>query len=138
MSIKKLDHVSIAVADMDEALRLYRDVLGLEVTRRVHLEDRQLDIAFIRVGDTELELIRPLSEDTTVARFLERRGPGLHHICFRVDDVAESMREIGARGLQFIESEPQPGAVGLVCFIHPASVNGVLIELSQPLDNGGT
>src|SRR5215217_7514768 len=121
MTIKKLDHVSIAVGDMDEALRLYRDVLGLEVTRRVRLEDRQLDIAFIRVGDTELELIRPLTDDNTVARFLERRGPGLHHICFQVDDVAESMREIGACGLQFIEAEPQPGAVGLVSFIHPSS-----------------
>ncbi len=133
MPIKKLNHVSIAVDDLDQALAFYHDVLGLELTRRVRLEDRQLDIAFLRVGETELELITPLSADNTVARFLERRGQGLHHICFEVDDVAAEMRTLSARGAEFVESEPHPGAVGLVSFIHPSSANGVLVEINQVL-----
>ncbi len=132
MGIKKLNHVSIAVADIDEALRFYRDVLGLEVTRRLRLEDRELEVAFIKVGDTELELIKPLTDDSTVARFLDRRGPGLHHLCFEVDDVVASMQELTDRGAQFVETEPHPGAVGMVSFIHPGSTNGVLVEINQP------
>src|SRR5688572_16672311 len=131
MAIKKLNHVSIAVSDIDEALKFYRDVLGLEVTRRLRLEDRELEIAFVKVGDTELELIKPLTEENTVARFIERRGPGLHHICFEVDDVAGSMRAMTERGAEFVESEPHPGAVGLVSFIHPGSTSGVLVEINE-------
>ena len=92
-----------------------------------------VDFTRDQAGETELELISPLSQDNTVARFLERRGPGLHHICFEVDDVAAEMGEIAARGAEFVESEPHPGAVGLVSFIQPASAGGVLVEINQPL-----
>jgi len=132
MAIKKLNHVSIAVNDLERTVMFYRDVLGLAVTSRLRLEDRQLDIVFIRAGDTEIELISPLTSDNTVARFLERRGPGLHHICFEVDDVEAEMRELQARGAQFIDDVPHPGAVGMVSFIHPQSTNGVLVEINQP------
>ena len=130
--IKRLHHVGVATSSIDDALTFYRDVLGLELAETLRMDDRQLKIAFLSAGDSEVELLEPTDSDTTVARFLERRGPGLHHICFRVEDVAESMREIGARGVEFVETEPEPGAVGLVCFMQPASANGVLIELSQP------
>jgi methylmalonyl-CoA epimerase len=132
MPIKKLNHVSIAVDNLDQAIAFYRDVLGLELIRRLTLEDRQLDIAFIKAGETELELITPLNADNTVARFLERRGPGLHHLCFEVDDIHAEMVHMADRGAQFVDDLPHPGAVGMVSFIHPSSAHGVLVEINQP------
>ena len=130
--IKRLNHVSIAVHSIDEALQFYRDVLGLEVTRTQTLDDRQLKVAFVKVGQTELELLEPTSQDNTVTRFLERRGPGLHHICLEVDDLQAAMAEMMERGAEFVDPEPQPGAVGRVAFILPDVGRGVLVELNQP------
>jgi methylmalonyl-CoA/ethylmalonyl-CoA epimerase len=131
--LKKLSHVSIAVENVDEAAKFYRDVLGLEVTRTVTLDDRQLKIAFIKIGETELELLEPLNQDNTVRRYLDRWGPGLHHICFEVDDVADSMETLKSRGAEFTDTEPRPGAVGQVAFIAPASTGGVLVEINQEM-----
>jgi methylmalonyl-CoA/ethylmalonyl-CoA epimerase len=132
--LKKLSHVSIAVENVDEAVKYYRDVLGLEVTRTVTLDDRQLKIAFIKIGDTELELLEPLNQDNTVRRYLDRWGPGLHHICFEVDDIAGSMETLKARGAEFTDTEPRPGAVGQVAFMPPSSTGGVLVEINQEDD----
>ena len=129
--MKKLNHVSIAVESVDEALKFYRDLLGLEVERTVVLEDRQLKVAFVKIGETELELIEPLNEDNTVRRYIDRWGPGLHHICIEVDDVAGTMATLKARGAEFTDTEPRPGAVGQVAFIHPSSSGGVLVEINQ-------
>ena len=130
--IKKLNHISVAVRSIDDALTFYRDILGLEASDTVTLDDRQLKVAFVTIGDTELELLEPTSEDNTVTRFLERRGPGLHHICLEVDDIAAAMDELSARGAEFVDPEPKPGAVGQVAFILPEVGRGVLVELNQP------
>lgn len=132
--LKKLSHVSIAVENVDEAVKFYRDVLGLEVNRVVTLEDRQLKIAFINIGETELELLEPLNQDNTVRRYLDRWGPGLHHICFEVDNIESSMQTLKERGAEFTDSVPRPGAVGQVAFMHPSSTGGVLVEINQEID----
>ena len=130
--IKRLNHISAAVQSIEDALKFYRDVLGLEASETITLEDRQLKVAFVKIGDTELELLEPTSQDNTVTRFLERRGPGLHHICLEVDDIAAAMDEFSARGAEFVDPEPRPGAVGQVAFILPEVGRGVLVELNQP------
>jgi methylmalonyl-CoA/ethylmalonyl-CoA epimerase len=130
--IKRLNHVSVAVPSIQDALRFYRDILGLEVVETTTLDDRELKVAFVRIGDTEIELLEPTSADNTVTRFLERRGPGLHHICLEVDDLAAAMDELSARGAEFVDPQPRPGAVGQVAFILPDVGRGVLVELSQP------
>ena len=130
--IKRLNHVSVAVRSVEDALQFYRDTLGLEVVETVTLEDRQLKVAFVKLGDTQIELLEPISQDNTVTRFLERRGPGLHHICLEVDDLAAAMAELSERGVEFVDPEPQAGAVGQVAFMLPEVGRGVLIELSQP------
>lgn len=131
VAMKKLNHVSIAVEDVDQALEFYRDLLGLEVSRVVILDDRQLKVAFVKIGETELELLEPLNQDNTVRRYLDRWGPGLHHICLEVDDLAGTMSTLKARGAEFTDSEPRSGAVGQVAFIHPISSGGVLVEINQ-------
>ena len=130
--IKRLNHISVAVDSIDDALKFYRDLLGLEVIETVTLGDRELKVAFVKLGDTEIELLEPTSQDNTVTRFLERRGPGLHHICLEVDDLAAAMDELSARGAEFVDPEPRPGAVGQVAFILPEVGRGVLVELNQP------
>jgi len=129
--IKRLNHISVAVPSVDDALKFYRDLLGLEVSRIVTDEDRQLKIAFVKIGETEIELLEPLNDDNTVQRFLQRRGPGLHHICLEVDDIRVAMDELMERGAEFVDPDPQPGAVGQVAFILPDVGRGVLVELNQ-------
>lgn len=135
--IKRLNHVSIAVRSVDDALAFYRDMLGLEVAGTEVNEARQLKIAFVKIGETKLELIEPLNEDNTVTRFLERRGPGLHHICLEVDDIRAAMDELMSRGAEFVDPDPKPGAVGEVAFILPDVARGVLVELNEPFRDGG-
>ena len=129
--IKRLHHVGIAAASIQDALGFYSDILGLEVTDTMSLDDRDLKVAFIEAGGTEIELLEPTSEDTTVARFIERRGPGLHHICFEVDDIEAAIDEFMSRGAEFVDPEPRPGAVGQVAFMLPEVGRGVLVELIQ-------
>jgi methylmalonyl-CoA epimerase len=134
--IKRLSHVSVAVNSIDDALKFYRDVLGLEPSETVRIEDQRLKVAFIKIGDTELELIEPIGDDNTVSRFLERRGPGLHHICLEVDDLQSAMDEYSARGAEFVDPAPRSGAVGQVAFFLPEVGRGVLVELNQPYPDG--
>src|SRR6266508_6007963 len=129
--LRKLNHVSIAVESVEAALGFYRDMLGLEVSEVVTLEDRQLKVAFLTIGDTKIELLEPLNQDNTVRRFIDRWGPGLHHICLEVDDIATEMQRLESKGAQFTEDAPRPGAVGRVAFILPTTTNGVLVELNQ-------
>ncbi|MDP8925180.1 MAG: methylmalonyl-CoA epimerase [Chloroflexota bacterium] len=129
--IKKLHHVAVAVESVEAALRFYRDILGLTDITIMTLQDRGLRVALIPAGDSEIELLEPIGEDSTVRRFLDRRGSGLHHICFQVDDIEAAMREFESRGAEFIEPVPRAGAVGLVSFMPPAVADGVLVELAQ-------
>jgi methylmalonyl-CoA epimerase len=128
----RLNHISVAVDSIDDALRFYRDILGLEASPVVHLADRELKVAFVRIGETEIELLEPTSDDNTVRRFLDRRGPGLHHICLETDDIETAMAELSERGAEFVDPEPKPGAVGMVAFMLPETARGVLVEINEP------
>jgi len=129
--IKKIDHIGIAVSDLDEALKLYRDTLGLEVEKTEDFGGMR--IAFLRIGDTEFELLQPTDPDGALAKFVEKRGEGVQHIALRVDDVAKSLEELKAKGLRVIDEKPRPGAGGAsIAFFHPKSTGGVLLEICQP------
>ena len=127
-----LDHIGIAVANLDEALGFFRDALGLEVAPPEEVASQRVRARFIPLGGPALELLEATSEASPIARYLSKRGPGLHHITLRVDDIAAALAELKSRGVRLIDEEPRPGAHGtLVAFIHPASAHGVLVELSQ-------
>jgi methylmalonyl-CoA/ethylmalonyl-CoA epimerase len=132
--IQKIHHLSIAVKNLDEALRFYRDTLGLSVHEQATLDDQGVKAALLTIGDAEIELLEPLGPDTPVGRFLERRGEGLHHICLQTDDIDKELASLKAKGVEFIDQEPRQGLVGRICFLHPRSTKGVLVELAQPPD----
>jgi methylmalonyl-CoA epimerase len=126
----KLDHVALAVRNIEEATAVYEQ-FGLEAAETCTMEESGLRIGFLSAGGSQLELLEPLRPDNTVARFLERRGEGLHHICFEVEDIRAALAELSARGVELIDREPRPGAEGLTAFLHPRAGKGVLIELVQ-------
>jgi LAO/AO transport system kinase len=127
-----LDHVGIAVKELEQAVAFYRDALGLAVEAPEEVTSQRVRAHFIPAGGAALELLEATSGDSPIGRYLERRGPGLHHITLRVDDIAAALARLKARGVRLIDEEPRPGAHGsLVAFIHPASAHGVLVELKQ-------
>src|SRR5580765_2084044 len=127
-----LDHVGIAVSDLDAALRFYRDALGLEVHASEDVASQRVRAHSIPTGESSLELLEATAPDSPIAKFLGSRGPGLHHITLRVDDVSAALEQLKARGVRLIDDRPRPGAEGaLVAFIHPSSTQGVLVELKQ-------
>jgi methylmalonyl-CoA/ethylmalonyl-CoA epimerase len=129
---KGLDHVAIAVKDLDKAISLYRDVLGLELAEIEEVPEQQVRTAIFGHGMGRVELICPTSTDTGVAKFLEKRGEGLHHICLEVDDIEATLAALKAKGAPLIDETPKPGAGGAkVAFIHPKGSHGVLVELRQ-------
>ena len=130
--IKKLDHIGIAVSDLDEALKLYSDVMGLKLTGIEIVEEQKVRVAFLTVGDTELELLESTSPDGPIAKFIEAKGQGVQHLAFKVDNVEEAIEEMKAKGMRMIDERPRYGAGGSkIAFMHPKSSNGVLIELSE-------
>jgi methylmalonyl-CoA epimerase len=131
LDVQKIAHVSIAVHSLDAALSFYRDVLGLPVGERRPLPDRGLNVAFVGVGESQIELLEPTDPNGTVARFLARRGAGLHHLSLEVPDVDAAIAELAARGVELIDRHATPGAQGRVAFLHPRAGHGVLIELQQ-------
>jgi methylmalonyl-CoA/ethylmalonyl-CoA epimerase len=127
-----LDHIGIAVRSIDEAVGFYR-AIGLELSDRDEVPEQGVRVGFLPLGDTRLELLEPTGPDSPIAVHLERRGPGLHHICVRVDDIRAAMQRLSENGYRLLSDEPQIGAHEcLVCFVHPRSTGGVLVELSQP------
>jgi len=128
----ELDHIGIAVESISDRLSVY-EALGLEATAFEEVAEQGVRVAFLPVGESRIELLEPTGPNSPIARHLERRGPGLHHICLRVSDIRQTMARLTEQGCQLLSSEPQPGAYGcLVCFVHPKSTGGVLLELSQP------
>ena len=127
-----IHHIGVAVRSINEALHFYRDKLGLEVVDRRVLSERGLEVAFIQTGNTLIELLEPLDAEGTVARFLERRGPGLHHVCFGTPDIVAHLRELQDKGVALIDETPRAGAHGQVAFVNPEAAYGVLVELIQP------
>jgi len=130
--ITAVDHIGIAVRSIEERLSLYR-ALGLKVAGSEEVPSEKVRVAFLPVGETSVELLEPTAPDSPVARFIERRGEGLHHLCFVVEDIRGAMGALAAQGFELLSEEPRAGAHGsLVCFVHPRSAGGVLIELCQP------
>ena len=128
-----LDHIGIAVANLEDALAFYRDALGLEVQVPDDVPSQGVRAHFIPVGGAAIELLEATAADSPIARYLAKRGPGLHHITLRVDDIAAALAGLKSRGVRLIDDVPRPGAHGaLVAFIHPSSAHGVLVELTQP------
>lgn len=127
-----IDHVAIVVRSLDEALAFYRDALGLELTERREVPEEGVEIASLPLARGRIELVRPLTDENGVARFLEKRGEGLHHICLIVDDIRETVEHLREVGADLITDEPQVGADGTrYVFIHPRSTHGVLLELYE-------
>ena len=128
-----LDHVGIAVQDLDQALAFYRDALGLHVEAPEDVASQRVRAHFIPTGQSALELLEATASDSAIARYIDRRGPGIHHITLRVDDIGGALEQLKARGVRLVDQAPRPGAEGaLVAFIHPSSAHGVLVELKQP------
>jgi len=127
-----LDHIGIAVGDIAQALAFYRDALGLEVEAPEDVVSQRVRAHFVPVGAAALELLEATAADSAIAKFIDRRGPGLHHVTLRVDDIRAALAQLTARGVRLVDSQPRPGAEGaLVAFIHPSAAHGVLIELKQ-------
>ncbi len=128
-----LDHVGIAVADVDAALAFYRDALGLEVEASEEVAEQHVRAHFIPVGDPAIELLEATAPDSPIARYLDKRGPGIHHLTLRVENIHDALARLAARGVRLIDKTPRHGAEGaLVAFIHPSAAHGVLVELKQP------
>jgi len=127
-----LDHVGIAVADLREALAFYRDALGLEIETPEEVASQRVRAHFIPAGEAALELLEATADDSPIAKYVAKRGPGLHHITLRVDDIRAALAQLKAKGVKLIYADPREGAHGsLVAFIHPSSAHGVLVELKQ-------
>ena len=130
MAAREIHHVGVAVDDLEAAIGTYRELLGGEVEHRDTVEDQGVEAAVVRVGQSRVELLRPLGADTPVGRFLAKRGPGMHHIAYRVDDLRGELERLAAAGVELIDAEPRTGLFGLqVAFVHPDAVHGVLTEL---------
>jgi methylmalonyl-CoA epimerase len=129
---KKIDHLGVAVEDLEAAVLLFRDTLGLEYAGEETVAQQKVKTAFFPVGESSIELLEPTDPDSPVAKFIAKRGVGIHHIALRVDDVAKAIEELTARGVKMIDSVPRDGAHGAkIAFIHPKSTPGMLVELCQ-------
>jgi len=129
--IKKIDHVGLAVKNLDDALAFYRDILGIQPKSIEDVESDKIRSAFLDVGDAHFEVMEPTSPDSPVAKFLEKRGEGMHHVSLEVDDIRAELRKLEAKGVALIDKEPRMGAHYTVAFVHPRSTGGVLIELTE-------
>ena len=130
MEARGIHHVGVAVADLDEAVRTYERLFGGRLEHRARVDAQGVEAASIRVGDDRIELLAALGDDTPVGKFLAKRGPGMHHVAYEVDDVRAAAADLVAGGAELIDSEPRQGMFGLeVAFVHPESVHGVLSEV---------
>lgn len=129
---RKIAHIGIAVKDLNEALRFYRDVLELEGKDQIQLKDLGLLVAFLKLGDVNIELLQSIRDDSTVAKFIEKRGEGIHHVCIKVENIEKTLGRLRKARIELIDKEPRIGAHGhKVAFIDPKSAHGVLIELEE-------
>jgi methylmalonyl-CoA/ethylmalonyl-CoA epimerase len=130
--VKKIDHIGIAVKSIEESLKLYEKTLGLELAGTEVVEEQKVRTAFLPIGDTEIELLESTDPDGPIGKYIEKRGEGVQHIAYRVDNVEEAIKEMMDKGIRMIDEKPRYGAGGAkIAFCHPKSTNGVLIELCQ-------
>jgi len=132
MKALKIDHIGIAVKNLDETISFYRDVLGLEVGGTEIVEEQKVKVAFLPVGDSEVELLESTTEDGPIAKFIERNGEGLQHVAFKVENIKEAIEYMELKGMRMIDKEPRYGAGGAkIAFVHPKSSHRVLVELTE-------
>jgi methylmalonyl-CoA/ethylmalonyl-CoA epimerase len=131
-ALTRIHHVGVVVRDLEQAYGFWRDVLGLPVHKVATVEDQGVRAALLTIGESEIELLEPLSPASGIGKFLAKRGEGLHHICYATEDVAGALDEARAKGVRLIDEKPRPGLAGTICFLHPASTHGVLVEYAQP------
>lgn len=129
--IGKVHHVAVVVAEMEPALRFWRDALGLPLETLTPIPSDLVDIAFLPTGESKIELVKPTDDTTGVARYLANKGEGIHHVCFEVPNLAEALLHLEIEGIELIDTAPRRGAEGPVAFIHPRSCQGVLVELIE-------
>jgi methylmalonyl-CoA epimerase len=130
-TFSRVHHVAVVVRDIEAALAFYRDTLGLPVSLVLPIPSDAVIIAFLDVGESKVELVQPTSADTGVARFLDKKGEGFHHVCFETPDVDATLADLAAQGVEVIDQQARKGAEGPVAFLHPRSCNGVLVELIE-------
>lgn len=130
--IKKISHIAIVVPDLEEAMSFWVEILGLPLTHVEHVPDQDVDVAFLPSGESEIELLEPVSEESGVSRFMQKRGPGMHHICFEVDDIDAMLKRMKDSGIPLINEQPTIGTGGKkIAFVHPKGTGGVLVELYE-------
>lgn len=129
--IKKINHVAIVVGDIDESLKFWRDAMGIDLHHVEDVPSQKAMVAFLPVGDSEVELVKPTSDDSGVSKFLAERGGGMHHLCFEVDDIVEMMVMLKEKGVRLLNEEPQVLPGRKMAFVHPKSTGGVLVELYE-------
>jgi methylmalonyl-CoA/ethylmalonyl-CoA epimerase len=133
--LSTIDHIGVAVEDLDVALALYRNALAMPLVHRETVSDQGVEAVLLDVGDSHVELLAPLGPDTAVGRYLAKRGPGLHHVAYRVESIEDTLAALSAAGLRLIDTEPRTGIRGSrVAFVHPGSTGGVLTEIVQPAE----
>jgi methylmalonyl-CoA/ethylmalonyl-CoA epimerase len=132
----RIDHIGVAVADLEAAIALHEQTYGMPLVHRETVTEQGVEAVLLDVGDSHVELLRPLSDDTPVGKFLAKRGPGLHHVAYGVDDVETALAELRERGVRLIDESPRTGIRGSrVAFLHPAASGGVLTEIVQPAEH---
>jgi len=131
--LKNISHVAFAVVNLDRACEFYRDVMGAEIVGRKIVPEQKAEVAFVRLeGTAKLELLAPTSDDSPIGRFLAKHGPGIHHVCFEVDDLERQLESLADHGVKLVDAKPRRGAEGdQIAFLHPTSTLGALIELCQ-------
>ena len=131
----KINHLGIATKGIDEALKFWQDALGLEQTHAETVEEQKVRVAMLPIGETRIELLEPTADDSPIAKFLEKRGGGIHHIAVEVEDIEAALAQLKSQGARLIDEKPRVGADNcLIAFVHPASSGGVLLELVQPME----
>jgi methylmalonyl-CoA epimerase len=133
--ITKVHHVGVVVRDIEGAMRFWCDTLGLGLHKVETMQDQGVKAALLSTGDSEIELLEPIVSDNGVARYLERKGEGLHHICFQSDDIERDLSALRFKGTEMIDQQTRIGLAGRICFLHPNAMDGALIELCQPLED---
>lgn len=127
--VRRVHHVGIVVRSIDDAYAFFRDGLGLALLKEELIQDQGVRAALLDLGNSFLELLEPTVPDTGIARYLERRGEGLHHVCLEVDDIHAALADLKSKGIQLIDETPRPGLTGEIAFVHPSALHGVLVEL---------
>lgn len=130
--VKKVDHIGVAVSNLEESIKFYEDILGMKLQGIEIVEEQKVRVAFLPIGDTEIELLESTDKEGPIAKFIEKKGEGIQHIAYRVDDIEKALEEMRQKGVRLIDEKPRYGAGGAkIAFLHPKSTNGVLIELCQ-------